>query len=123
MKKNSFETIRRDIKILFKIFLTFNKKTPTYKIVKKIFGVNDYYQIKKHEGYLKRLFERWAKVGIVYKENVDGVSYYSIDPTKIMIGDVRIEMKVGKKKEVVKIKNCVGLKTNSGWVIFEFGNK
>ena len=120
MRGNSFETIKRDIEVLFKIFVSFNRKTPTYKIAKKIFGVEDYYEIKKCEGYLKRLFERWAKEGIVYKETVDGVSYYSIDPTKIIIGKAKVEMKVGKKKEVVKIDKCVGLRTNSGWVIFEW---
>jgi hypothetical protein len=119
MKKDSVSNLRNDALIFGRLITEFTKKASSYEVAKKLFNseVKDDYDLRKKESFMRQWFEKWKELGVIKKETVDGVSYYSLDMSKIKWGNAILRLKCGKKSESINLGFSLAFIIGNSWVV------
>jgi hypothetical protein len=115
MKKDSLETLRKDMFLLAKMIIE-NRRTTTYSFAKKNIPYKDDYDLRKKEVFVRQFLERWKRYGIIGCEETDGKKIYFPNLDKIEVG--KAEIIIGKKK--IRTKFAMAFNIGDNWLVCSF---
>ena len=120
VREKTLEVLKKDVIMLLKLLLFFKKTTTSYMIAKKLFNVRDSYELKKRDMAVKFFLNRWNQYGVLKREDINGKTFYSIDPERIVYGDAKITIKLGKTKKTFNLGATIGiLDKDDNWIFFQ----
>lgn len=94
-----------------------NQVISTTTIAKNIFKINDYYELKKKDSFIRKRLNKWVEEGVITIKKNNGKCYYSISEGTVLVGKKVFEV-LNDKKLNLNLNNFVSIKNKENIIIF-----